>query len=349
LKNKKTILKITAYITFGLLFTLLTSTSDKIDSLKQVIATADHDTTKAKALLKLTENLYYSNPDTAIKLSKKALKIYLELKIDKGIASAYNHLGVLYSVISDYPAALEYHKRGVKIRESLRDKQGMAASYNNIGNIYSNQSDYPLSLDHFFKALKIYEEFGDKSGALAKTYNNIGNVYKNQSDNPLALDYYFKSLKIDEELGNKQGMALSYVIIGMLCTSLYEKGDSLERMGGLTAQNPAKLLDTAMYVQQQALLINKELSDEYSMTFSLSGIGSILMKKEETSHSLEYYQQTVLLVDSIGAFKQESGAHSGLAECYEKLGNQKLSICNLYYCFITFFITLFSSDTTEII
>ncbi|MBW8051379.1 MAG: hypothetical protein FVQ77_13770, partial [Cytophagales bacterium] len=66
----KTIIKITAYLTVGLLFTILTG-SDKIDSLKTVIQTTYHDTTRIKALNELGWSLMYSNPDTAIILGKQ--------------------------------------------------------------------------------------------------------------------------------------------------------------------------------------------------------------------------------------------------------------------------------------
>ena len=89
---------------------------------------------------------------------------------------------------------------------------------------------------------------------MASSYNNIGLIYYSQSDYPLALDYYFKSLKIDEKLGNKQGIARTYNNISSLYTSLFEQGNSLETAGGWAKETPVKLLDTAMYYQQQALL-----------------------------------------------------------------------------------------------
>ena len=53
-----------------------------IDSLKTVIEKADNDTTKAKALLRLSERLYFSNIDTAIQLSGQALQIYIKKNIE---------------------------------------------------------------------------------------------------------------------------------------------------------------------------------------------------------------------------------------------------------------------------
>ena len=262
----------------------------------------------------------------AINYLLKSLKIKEELGNKPGMAYSYNNIGNIYENQSNYPLALEYYFKSLKIEEELGNKQGMARIYSNIGILYTIQSDYPLALDYLFKSLNIYEELGDKSTAFANTILSIGNVYYNQSDYPLALDYYFKSLKIYVELGNRQKMAISYYNIGNLYAAIYEQSDSLEGIGVWAVENPAKLLDSAMYYQQQALLINKELSDEYNMISSLSGIGFILIKKGEYSRALEYYQQSALLADSIVALKKESSAHMRLAECYEKLGNHKLAL-----------------------
>lgn len=327
----------------------------KLDSLKTVIQTADHDTTKAKALLNLSGQLYFSNPDTAIQIAQQALHIYKKKHIEKGIASAYNHLGAFHYIKSDYPTALDYYHKSLEIRVSLNDKKGIAASYNNIGTIYERQSSYPQALGYYlkslkiykemgnkkyiascynnigtiyrnqssypqalgyyfksikikrelndtlnthfantynnigiiyknqssysqalvyyFKALKIYKELGEKSTALANTYNNIGTIYYNQSFYPQALGYYFKSLKIQKQLGNKRGMAHSYTNIGSLYTALYTQSDSLERVGGWAVENPGQLLDTALYFQFKAIELEKELSDEWSMSQTLNAIG----------------------------------------------------------------------------
>ena len=413
MKNKKTKITILAYLSVGLLFTLLTILSTdlsraegrealekagntKIDSLKSVIETADHDTTIIKALLQWDNLIYISDPKLDLKLNQrilqlcetnlnrnltdtekkfftdklattynnigiiyhtqsdyslaleyyfKSLKIQEKLGNKQGMASSYNNIGIIYKNQSDYPLALEYYFKSLKIQGKLGNKQGIASSYNNIGIIYKNQSDYPLALENYFKSLKIEEELGNKQG-MAISYNNIGNIYENLSYQstddsvrlagyPLALEYYFKSLKIQEELGDKRGIATSYTNIGNLYTSIYEQalaqsydGDDNPPVDGAGGRTPSvtSYLDSALYYQQKALDFQTELSAEYDMTFSLSGIAAVYFRKGEYTHALEYYHQAVLLANSIGALKEASDAHSGLTECYEKLDLHKLAL-----------------------
>ena len=128
---------------------------NKIDSLKTVIQTASHDTTRIKALNKLGSSLMYSNPDTAIILGKQALDLSEKTKDEKSKANTLNNLGAYHWIKSDYPTALDYLHKSLEIRKSLNDKKGIAASYNNIGLIYWHQSSYPQALGYFFKPLKI--------------------------------------------------------------------------------------------------------------------------------------------------------------------------------------------------
>ncbi|PCH67891.1 MAG: hypothetical protein COC01_04800 [Bacteroidetes bacterium] len=275
-------------------------------------------------------NIYWSQSDNsqALYYYFKSLKIEEELGDKHGISTCYNNIGNIYYYQSTYPVALSYYFRSLKIQEELGAKSiALANTYNNIGNIYANQSTYPEALTYYLKSLKINEELGNKQG-IANIYNNIGIIYENQSSYSKAFDYYFKSLKIKEELSNKQGVASSYTNIGSLYTLLYKQGDSPSVGGviGWAVQNPQKLLDTAMSYQRKALAISKELSDDFSMTSNLSGIANILMQKGKYSQAREYYNQSALLAESIEALKEESNAHLGLSDCYEKLSNHKLAL-----------------------
>jgi len=129
----------------------------KVDSLKTVIETAGHDTTKAKALNELAGKFITTNPDTALELTKQALELSNTLEYTKGQIASYHNIGYVNYVQSDYEQAISNWTKTLELRESLGDKQGMAASYNNIGLIYRNQSAYPQALDYNIKSVKIYE------------------------------------------------------------------------------------------------------------------------------------------------------------------------------------------------
>ena len=330
----------------------------KIDSLKKVIETAGHDTTKIKALLHWDDLIYISDPKLDLALNLRIMRL-CETNLKKDItdterfyfrgklATSYHNIGAIYLVQSDYPRALDYNFKSLKLRDELGDKAGMASSYGNIGIMYKEQSDYSLALEYYFKDLAIQEELSNSSDkAMAESakagegicYNNIAGVYFYQADYLTALDYTFKSLKIAEELGNKQEMAGAYTNISGLYTSLYGQslsgGSSLEKLygmsqgesGELTDKDPEWLLDTAMYYNLKAFAIDKEINDNYGMTYDLIGIAEIYSEKGAYSHALTYYQEAALLADSIRALNESSIIHKGLSETYEQLGEHKKSL-----------------------
>ena len=114
MKNKKTIIKITAYLTVGLLFTLLTITS-KIDSLKNVIETADQDTIKVKTLNALARKYFGPDPKQAFEYSQQAAELAERIKYDKGKADSYNNIARYYWMTTDYPKSIKYVKKKMKI------------------------------------------------------------------------------------------------------------------------------------------------------------------------------------------------------------------------------------------
>ena len=330
----------------------------KIESLKNLIDTTGQDTTKAKALIALSWEVKYSNPDTAILLCNKALTLFGKYDDQRGMAKSQANLGVYYYLKSDFATALDYHFKALDIRKKQNDLKGMAGSYNNIGIIYKNQSDYPQALVYYFRSLKIKEELltlpggeSNKQG-IALSYNNIGNIYKSLSNYPEALSYYFKTLKISEELGKQQSMAASYTNIGSVYTDIYQLkptslDDSLaEKVGKWAFQNPAKLLDTSMYYQQKAFAIQEKLNDEYWMALSLANIGTIHKIRGNYTEAINYYTQAELLSESLGALNQQSHIHRQISLCYGKLNNHQQAL-NHYKQYSTLKDSVFNEEKSK--
>ncbi len=317
IKRKSKTLRLAAYLSVGLLLTTLTGNTKAsgeqtriIDSLKTVIETADHDTTKAKALNSLAWELQYSHLDTSIILSTQALKIYEELNIQKGIGKSYHQLGTFHKDQGSYDSAFFYLERAVKIWKTLNNKKGMASSYNNIGTIYDYQSDYSQAFDYYFKSIKIKEELLERSGnpdevgrlkqGMARTYNNIGIIYHNQSDYPQALAYYFKDLKIAEELGNKKSIAYSYNNIGLI----YMKQSDYPQ---------------ALDYYFKSIKIMEELSNKHAVATIYNNIGIFYANQSDYAQALAYYFKSLKI-------KEELGNKRGMAMSYTNIGSLYTSI-----------------------
>jgi len=159
----------------------------QIDSIKEVISTAKHDTIKINALYDWADIIYTTDPELDLELNlqledvcennlKKKLNAFEIKKFKTLLAISYNNIGNFHKDQSNYEKALGYFGKSLKIGYDLGDKKVMADSYSNFGTIYNIQGNYEKALEYYSKSLAISEELGDKK-RISSTLNNIGLVF----------------------------------------------------------------------------------------------------------------------------------------------------------------------------
>ena len=283
-KRSVTIPKILAQILFlTFTFTLLPNTfaqdQAKLDSLNQVLKTAKQDTVKINTLLKIGYEYEYQNPDTALIIYQKALKLAQKSKKQKLIAKSYYFIGFVYYHISDYEKTLEYWFKSLKINKELEDKDGIGEILGFIGLVYEKKGNYDKALNYFLQALKTYEDLGDKDG-IAINLERIGGVYQNQSNYDKSLKYYLEALKIYKDLGDKYGMAIN-----------------LGSIGGVYATQSDYV--KALKYFFEVLKIYKDLGDKYGMAKILGNIGVIYRNQNNYTEALKYYLQALRINEEL--------------------------------------------------
>ncbi|MBL4716719.1 MAG: tetratricopeptide repeat protein [Bacteroidia bacterium] len=283
----------------------------KVDSLWEDYRNAEHDTTKAKILVEITEHLYLQYPDTMISLCQKAIKI-----IDQGLpyanieekhaflqtkAAAFNNIGYIYNKRGKIEKALEYYYMSLTIRERNNDELGMANSHNSLGVTYYNAGENKKAIEHFFLSLKICEKFKDNKGK-SQSYNNIALIYSHQGEIDSALEFYFLSLRIDEEIEDKEGLAKTYNNIG----SIY---------------NNQGIIDKALESYFLSLKILEELNNKNGMAYCYNNIGFILENQGENERALEYHFLSLKLRKQIMDQRGMSASYNCIGFIYDKQGD----------------------------
>ena len=156
-------LKIQTFLSLLFCVLLLSSTIEAqknkvlIDSLVKLSLT-QKDTNLVKTYNELTWQYRNVSPEKAIEYGNKALELGNKTAFNKGIAQAYNDLGILYYDKQDNTKALEYYNKSKEIRLKMNDKKGVAAIYSKIGVMFQKKGDYATALENQQQALKIYEE-----------------------------------------------------------------------------------------------------------------------------------------------------------------------------------------------
>ena len=137
--KKHFILFIALFIGFSSIAQLTDEQIQQIDSLKEVISTAKHDTIKIKALSAWDNIIYFSDPELDLELNqqildicdsnlKNELNVFELKKFKKSLGSSYNKIGIIYYAQGNFEKALEYYLKSLKIMEELCDKKGIAKS-----------------------------------------------------------------------------------------------------------------------------------------------------------------------------------------------------------------------------
>ncbi|MBL4655391.1 MAG: tetratricopeptide repeat protein, partial [Bacteroidia bacterium] len=327
--------------------TILTGFTGKIDSLKVELERVLNDTTRVKVLNDLAWE-FYQSPDSAILLSKQALKLAEDLpplgeRNGFFIGNTHNDLGIYYRLTGDYSLSLSHHFKSLKIRETQKDQQGITISLSNIGLVYWNQGDYPKALGYYFNVLKTVKELENKGG-IARVLGNIGLVYNGQGDYPKALEYYFKALKMDEEMGNKNSIARHLGNIGIV----YRKqGDYLKALEySFKMKEIAEDIGAAnliagtlgnigiVYHEQgdfpkaleyyfKALDRNEKLGIKSEIAANLGNIGSLYTQTGRFQEAEVYMDSALTLCKSIGALKSTMIFEESMSQLYDTTGRYK--------------------------
>ena len=289
-----------------LLFLFINSTlfaqNKNIDSLLTVLQTDKEDSAKAIHLNKLCwQHFLIGLYDKGLNYGKQGLALAQNLSFKKGIAAAYNNMGIIYETQGNYPLALQNHFASLKIREAINDKNGIAVSYNNIGSVYQKQDNFQEALKNYLASLKIKEANNDQQG-IAYSYNNIGLIYDSQGNYPLALQNYVAALKIVEQINDKKAIATSYNNMGLIYN---EQGNYNQAIKNFFA----------------SLKIEEETDDKEGMAGSYINLGDIYTKQNKIAEAKICFEKTLQLSKQMGSKELIRDCYSNLTDIDSLTGN----------------------------
>ncbi len=263
-----------------------------MDSLLKALAVAKEDTNKVLTLIttgqyveynnleeakfyylqakRLSEKLkytmgvlkYYSNYtavlniqarfDSALILTKDALKIANGFGNEERIIIAQQNLSATYSYLQDYESALQYLFPSVDYFEKTKNDARLNLVYDNLGVIYRETKQYDKALEYHQKGLAIARKAGN-SYDIANVLSNLGNAYTSLKKYDTALATMHESLAIAKRD--------NYVNIVSNVTS--NIGAVLIKKGSY---------DSLSYYCAEGLRLSEKLGDSLSMVNNIYGL-----------------------------------------------------------------------------
>ena len=284
----------------------------EIDSLKQLLATTNEDTTKVLALAGLSFRTEIV--DSSLRWDYQGLALARKIKFTRGEAVCLNQLGNDFWNSSNYPKALDYYLQSLKINEKIGNLDGAAANYGNMANILAAQADYAAALTCLYKAVALHKQTG--SPKIRNTYSNLGRVYEKMNQLDSARFYYQKSSDVYNSISDKYQLYRVLYGLGNVNAKLgnAELAFAYYRMG-ITASTPfkgsigftenyyglAKLfqqtrqIDSSFYYAKKALVT----ANRSEMVVQAAMLLSELYERQDDKQSFYYYKIATKTKDSI--------------------------------------------------
>ncbi len=269
------------------------------ESLQQKL-NAKPDTNKVKALSDLCFEYRLVSADSALMFGEMALELANVLNYPKGVAQAYNDLGIIYMDKANYRKATNLLNEAMKLRQQLNDLPGQASLYNKFGIIDQKQGRLREALENQIAALKIYEQLGQDKW-IGYCLNNIAIIHQNLGNFDKSLEYHKNGLRLREKMNDQSGIANSY---------------------GNIANVYAKMRDTtlALTYYEKALAISRQIKNDEFISAILSNMGNIFMAKNDFQKAIKFYSESLEIRERLGDNKGISSTLSRMGTLFTENG-----------------------------
>lgn len=294
--------------------------SKKVDSLISQLNTYQGNNTKKVDLLNATGYEYWIvDTDKSIQYGNESLLLAKELNYNKGIAVANRVIGVAYWAQGNQNAAFKYLTQSQKMFTTIENEEGIANVTLNIGMIYADLKEYDKALRHFNDAIDKFTVLSLTS-RIATTYTKIGTVYIEKKDFNGAQTHLTNALRLHNQNNFKYGIAEAHNRLGILYIEKNELeqayyhiersikiGQEIGDKDGLTNNliQYGKLLrlDTKYELAEDHLKLGVQKSRENNLKkyelLAYQELRELKRQQGKTNEALDYYDQYILLKDSI--------------------------------------------------
>jgi signal transduction histidine kinase len=270
----------------------------KIDSLETELKKDLPDSIRTRLFVSLSEAYQYTDYIKSKQYADEAVRIAEQNNFKKSRATAYAHLGTLFTLSGDYTSALRYDNMALQLSLAIKDSAAIASDYNGMANDYFDLGEYDDAYSYFTQSYRIARIINDSLN-MTISMHNVGRVFKELGQYDRALDHLLISQKLSKMIGDKEGLPYS----------LFEIGDLRLRMGEY---------DTALSTLNKSLKVARDLNVRVLEPRILTKLAIINVHNKNFKNALAYYDTTYRLHvktnNEYGIAEVELGRGSVLAE-----------------------------------
>ncbi|NOT76891.1 MAG: tetratricopeptide repeat-containing sensor histidine kinase [Cyclobacteriaceae bacterium] len=198
---------------------------ERIDSLKQILRTAERDQ-RFEIQYALFREYLPIDRDQSLHYISDALEHALALGDSLGIVKASNGKGYIFEYDGNLKGAIVTFEYALEIARRNHYANQIKYILNNLANTHISAASYDKALNYNFESLKIREIEGNPD-EIATSLNNIGLVYFGLKDYESALIYFDKSYQVKVKNKITYEFEQSLVNLGLVHNELgnYDKAE----------------------------------------------------------------------------------------------------------------------------
>jgi adenylate cyclase len=288
-----------------LLFFYSHAFANDADSLKKILSTSIHDSTRVNVLNALSRTYSHTNPDSLITIAASAKALAEKIDYKPGLALAYKNMGIGYYHLGKYREAVLAWQAAIELYKLTGDKKGEANMLSNIGGVYFAQGDDAKSLELHLQSLRMSESLNDSLRILTSLIN-IGGVYLNkEATYKKALEYFLRSHKLSQLVKDQNTMGASAVNLG---ETYYKLGDDTKAL--------VYLYESEKAYQQ----------DPENLPYTLNYIGRVYTRQKKFDKAIEIHTKANELAKQLDIKLDQAQSLVALGEAYAANGNNILAI-----------------------
>lgn len=314
--------------------------ASEVDSLKKILTTDIHDSTRVNVLNTLSKVLSHSNPDSAILIATEAKIIAERINYHAGLALANKNIGMGYYLQGKWKETVLAWQSAAEVYKSYGDKKGVANMLSNQGAVYFNQGDDEKALELHLEALKMSEEINDTLRILT-SLTNIGGIYLNkEATYKEALENFKRSYDLSLRIKDDYSIGTSAVNLG---ETYYKMGNDsiallyLRQSEKVYADQPENLpytlnyigrvytrqkkFDDAIKIHARAFEIARQMDISLDETQSLVAMAQAYAAKGDYKDAIAVYKQALGIGVPLNALTEVKDAYSGLTDAYSEVND----------------------------
>jgi len=228
-------------------------------------------------------HLALGNYEESLSISYQAMNQYEKAGSGYGMASAYMHLGILFSRLNNVDKSIEMNNQVLIIFDTLKPvlkvKMNKLRVLINLAGSYMNLKQYDKARGFYNQSLALGRLLGSKR-TTATSLSNIGILLNNLGQYDSALVYHLEALAIREGASQKDKILVSLLNVGG--TYLYLQNYSLAKEFLL-----------------RALSMSKEFQSKPSVRDAYQQLAALDSAQGNFRQAYDYHQLYVVMKDSV--------------------------------------------------